>query len=120
MPHELSMSGDGILRASLSGEIDRTVIDAFKKELDPFLEAATTDAPAAIIIDAHQAGTLSSYARRTLTSLNEDPRLGKVALLSTSRRFKVFAGFVQKTTSRNNIKLFAQEQPAAQWIKTND
>lgn len=120
MPYELQMSNDGILRANAVGEIDRNVIDSFMKELEPFLSAATEDAPIALILDAHDSDRMTSHARRKLTTLNTDLRLGKFAILSSSRRIKVFAGFVEKTTNRSNIKLFNSEQSAIKWIKTKE
>jgi hypothetical protein len=117
MAHEIDMGLDGILRTRLIGELDRIAMDALLKDLQPYFEAATENAQLNLIMDSSQVGTLSSYARKRFTLMNQDTRIGKIAILGASRSMRVFIGFVSKATLRDNIQMFDRDDQAINWIK---
>lgn len=117
MAHEIQMGLDGILRTRVLGDMDRIAMDALLKDLQPYFEAATDQARLNMILDSSQINKLSSYARKRFTLMNQDTRIGKIAILNASRSMRVFTSFVNKATLRNNIQLFDRDDQAINWIK---
>jgi hypothetical protein len=117
MAHDIRMGLDGILRARIIGDLDRITMDALLKDLQPYFEAATENAQLNLIMDSSQINTLSSNARRRFTLMNQDTRIGKIAIVGASRSMRVFISFVNKATQRNNIQMFDLDDQAINWIK---
>jgi hypothetical protein len=113
------MEQDGILRVHLSGDITQGILESFKREYTPFIEASTPEIPLNNIIYFHEVGTLSHSARQYLTNLNKDPRYGLVAYINPPRRARVLGQFIEKATGRSNIEYFNNEKEALSWLKNH-
>ena len=117
MAHEISLGSDGILRLAFIGDVDKTDIQLFLKDLQPFLDAATEQAPLHCIVYADKVGNYSTAARRTFSQLNADPRVGLAAIIRANRVTRVLAQIVSKATNKDNLKNFFNENEAILWIK---
>jgi hypothetical protein len=113
------MDADGYLQVRLSGDMEKTDIDAYLKALAPFLQAATSDNPLHIMLDAAEVGMLSSYGRKNLIELNRDIRIGNVAVVRPTRVFRVLGSFIKKATKRDNIRFFLSQAEAKNWLAQN-
>lgn len=118
MAHELKMGEDGILRITISGDMDKSIVEIFQRDYYPFLEASTQENPLNNLIFSGRLGKLSSAARRFFTQLNHDPRYGMVALVDPPRRARVLGRFILKATNRDNINFFDSEEQALTWLKS--
>jgi hypothetical protein len=112
------MGEDGFLRIKLSGDLDGSVIENFRQDYIPFLDASTDENPLNSMVDAHQIGKISSTARKFFTNLNHDPRYGLVALIGAPRAARVLGKFILKATNRDNINFFDNEEDAVIWLKS--
>lgn len=118
MAHELSMKADGILRTTIAGDLDRSVIDTLQGDYRSFLEASTPAAPLNNILFTARVGRISSAARRFFTELTNDPRFGSAAIIDPPRRVRVLGKFILKATGRENIHYFNSEEEALNWLKS--
>lgn len=119
MPFEIKMGTDGILRIELSGDLDQTILETFRRELTPYLEASTPAKPLKNIVYFKQIGTLAPSTRHYLTDLNRDQRLGCTAYIHPPARGRVLGRFILKATGRHNIEYFEQEQDALKWLQNH-
>lgn len=117
MPHELIMGEDGILRTTIAGDLDRSVIDRLSEDYQPFLEAATASNPVNNLLHTARVGKLSSAARRFFTELTGDSRFGFAAIIDPPRRVRVLGKFILKATGRENISFYQSEEKALLWLK---
>ncbi len=117
MAHETSMGDDGILRIAFTGDVSKRDLEAFLNDFTPFLEAATEARPVLTLVNSSQTGKYSLAARRIYLELNQDPRVGKAAVIGASRYARVLASFVLKATRRDNIRFFDSEKKAIAWLK---
>ena len=120
MNHELNLGEDSILRVAFRGCIEQAAIQAYCRELDPFLAEASADKPLQFIAYAGQEENFSLAARKQLAELSADPRVGKVAVLGATRMNLVLGMFLLKFTQRNNIRFFNHEEDALHWLKTDE
>ena len=118
MAHELTMHNDGILRTTIAGDLDRSVVDTLQGDYQPFLEASTPAVPLNNILFPERVGRISSNARRFFTELTNDPRFGSAAIVSPPRRVRVLGKFILKATGRENIHFFENEAEALDWLKS--
>ena len=119
MALEVTMEDDGILRIKISGDMDRVAVDNLRREIKPFIEAATAENPINSIIFPENTGRISYVARRYLTDLNHNSHYGKVAIVNPPRAVRVLGKFISKATNRDNIGLFDNEEESISWIKSN-
>jgi hypothetical protein len=119
MAHELLMDADGYLQVRLAGDMGKPDVDAYLKALAPFLQAATSNNPLHMMLDAAEVGMLSSYGRKNFIELNHDTRIGNVAVVRPTRVFRVLGSFIKKATKRDNIRFFASQAEAISWLGQN-
>lgn len=119
MPFNVSMGRDGILRVTLSGDLDSTITERLRRELAPFVDASTPEQPLKHMVFFQQLERVSPVLRRYLTSLNQDPRIGKTAYIQPPRHARVLAQFIQKANGRENIVHFEQENDALAWLQNH-
>ena len=119
MAHELNMEDDGILRISLSGDLDKSVIENLRQDYSTYMAASTQENPLNNVIFASQLCKISSSARRFFAELNQDTRYGLVAFIDAPRRARVLSKFILKATKRDNIQFFGDEEEALSWIKSH-
>lgn len=117
MAHTILMGDDGILRSTLLGNLGTSDMESYIRDLNPYLDASTESSQIRSLLDSSQSGQISSGARKKLMELNSDMRLGKIAVIGASRRFRVLVGFISKATNRNNFNFFDAESPALDWLK---
>lgn len=117
MPHQLIMGTDGILRTTLSGDLDRGTIDRLREDYQPFLIAATATDPLNNLLHTARVGKISSAARRFFTELTGDPRFGLAAFINPPRRVRVLGKFILKATGRQNMNFYQSEENALDWLK---
>jgi hypothetical protein len=120
MAHTIQMGNDGILRVTLSGDLERGMIESLRRDYSPFVMAATPQSPLRTIFFMSELGKLSSSARKYFTELSADPRVGMIAFIQPSRRAKVLGKFIYKATGRNNIMFFETETQAIDWLKSEN
>jgi len=117
MAHEMKMGDDGILRIMLLGDVGREEAIAFTGDYQAFLAPVTEKEPLFALVDVSQAGNVSAAARKILTEMNRDPRIGKTAVLGANRYLRVMAGFVLKAAGRDNFSFWGSEEEALAWLK---
>ena len=100
MAINVEMGQDGFLRITLDGEMDRIAADIFMQELSPYMEAATITHPLHMIVFAGTMGKLSPRIRRYFTEANRDERTGFVVIIKGTRRLRVLAQFISKSTNQ--------------------
>ena len=117
MTHELTMGEDGIIRLTFIGDVEKKDIEAYVEDLTPFLKAATEENPLRFLSFSGREGKFSSAARKTFAQINEDRRIGKVAILGGNRFNRVLTTIILKATGRNNIRFFGTEAEALAWLE---
>jgi hypothetical protein len=120
MNHELNLGEDSILRVAFRGCIEQSGIEAYRRELTPYLARASADQPLQFIAYAGQEEKFSLAARKQLAELTADLRIGKVAVLGATRLNLVLGTFLLKFTRRSNIRFFNHEEDALHWLKTDE
>lgn len=116
MTHELKMGSDGIIRLKFIGAIDIDVVEAYVQDLTPYLNAATDTNKLRIILFAGDEGKYSSDARRRFTELNQDSRMGRIAMVGANRFNRVIATIILKATGKENIRFFDTEAEGIAWL----
>ncbi len=116
MPFEIKMGSDGILRIELSGDLDQTILETFRRELTPYVEASTPSKPLKNIVYFKQIGALAPAIRHYLIDLNRDQRLGQTAYIHPPAKARVLGRFILNATGRDHIEYFEQEQEAVKWL----
>lgn len=119
MAHEIKMGEDGILRISFIGDLEKPDMDAYIKDLSPFLQAATEERPLQLISDSSRAGKYSFSARKSLSELNQDARIGRTAIVGANRITRVLVQIILKASKRDNIRIFINEPEALSWLKNS-
>lgn len=117
MAHEIKMGDDGILRIAFIGDLGKEETDAFSKDYLLFLRAAAETKPLSALVDVSRLGQISAAARKVLSEINRDPRIGKTAVLGANRYLRVMAGFVLKAAGRDNVSFQGSEEEALAWLK---
>ncbi len=120
MTFKINMGQDGILRITLSGDMDRVIIENLRRDYAPYVNASTPENPLRNIFTFKNLGKLSSTARQYLTDLNKDPRYGLVAFIEPPRQARVLGRFITKATGRQNIQFFENEKQAVAWITSQE
>ena len=117
MPFDVKMGQDGILRIELSGDLSNGIVETFRRELTPYVEAATPTQPLKNIVYLSQVSHLSPSIRHFLTDLSKDQRLGKTAFVQPTSKARVLGQFMRKASGRENIDYFDLEQDAVSWLR---
>ena len=120
MTYQIKMGTDGILRASFYGDVDEFDMDGYWRDLRPYLDAATQDAPVQLITDTSGTRGYTREARQNLISINKDPRIGKTAILGANQITRVLVHFIHIASQRENMRLFNQEDEAIGWLKNQN
>jgi hypothetical protein len=116
MTHEITMGPDGILRIELSGDLDNGIVENFRREVSPYVDASTSENPLYNLFLLKDLGRLSPEIRRYLIDLNQDTRIGFSAYVKPSRRAKILGQLILKATQRDNIQFFEEEADALEWL----
>ena len=119
MPFDVTMGQDGILRVELSGDLSNGIVETFRRELTPYVEAATSSQPLKYILLMDQVSQLSPAIRHFLTDLSKDQRLGKTAFVHPSRKARVLGQFMRKAAGPDKVDFFDQEQEAIIWLRNS-
>jgi hypothetical protein len=114
----VTMENDGILRIRISGDMDKVQVDHLKNELSPFLDAATNENPLNSVIVPENIGKLSYYARRFFAEVNQDSRVGTLAIINPPRAVRILGKFIVKATKSDKFTFFSEEAEAVEWIKS--
>jgi len=117
MAHELQMGDDGILRMAIYGDYDDSAAETCTRDFSAFVETSTVDKPLRILNDVRQAGKVSSKARRLITGMVRDPRVGKFAIVGVDRYARVLVSFLAKAAGQDSIRFFEGEEEALAWLK---
>lgn len=120
MAHILTVGQNGILYSKFIGDIDQDVIKEFINNVSPHLEKATAENPLHFVADASEEGTWNLSARREFTELfDNEPRLGRVAIINANRFIRVVATFMMKATGRDGaVRFFENEEQALEWLQS--
>lgn len=116
MSIEIRMGRDGILRATLSGDLDSSIVEQIRREFTPYIKASTPESPLKSIITFMDLGKISFRTRRYLTELNQDSRFGPAAYIQPPRKARVLSQFIRKGSHRDNIRFFEAEGEAIIWL----
>ncbi len=119
MAYELHMGDDGILRVRHIGDFSKEEVEAYLKEVMPFLEAAQPK-PLCVLVDHRQAGKIRSAARKALREVARKNKGGKVALLGASPYIRVLVSFMQKATGGESIRICDSEEEALVWLREGE
>jgi hypothetical protein len=120
MAHTIDMGNDGIIRVRLTGDLERGYVENLRLDYSPFVSAATPQNPLKTILFMESLGKLSSAARKYLTELSADPRVGMIAFIQPPRRAKVLGKFIHRATGKNKISFFENEAQALAWLKSEN
>ena len=115
----MHIAQDGILRISFIGNLDESEMISFTKDIHLYLEAATELDPVHTIMKIDGIENISTNARQRFIELNRDFRFGNLACIGDNRPFRVLAQFMVKAAERKNIRFFAQEKEALNWLSNN-
>ena len=119
MTFEIKMGSEGILRIKLSGNLDNGIVENFRREYSPYVDASTKENPLFNLFFLNDLGHLSPIIRHYLIELNRDPRYGFSAFVKPSRRAKVLGHLIQKATQSERLQFFEQETEAINWLQSN-
>lgn len=119
MAHAIEMGNDGILRLTLTGDLESGFVDNLRDDFSPFVGAATIENPLRAMFFLESLGKLSSSARKYLTEIGADPRVGAVAFIQPPRRARVLGKFIKKAIGKDKIQFFKDEIQAAAWLKSD-
>jgi len=117
MTFEIKMGPEGILRIKLSGNLDNGIVENFRREYSPYVDASTPENPLYNLFYLQELGRLSFPIRQYLINLSQDPRYGLSAYVKPSRRAKILGQLIQKATQRENVKFFEVETDAIEWLQ---
>jgi hypothetical protein len=117
MSFEIKMGPEGILRIILSGNMDNGMVENFRREYSPYINAATPENPLHNLFFMQDLENISSTIRHYLMDLNQDSRYGLSAYVKPSRRAKILGQLILKATQRENIHFFDQESEALEWLQ---
>lgn len=117
MPYQLEVRPDGLVRIVFMGEQDAQDLEAFRREFEPLLVAATEDNPVLALVDGTRSSRFTAGARKVFLELNKSFRIGKAAIWGADRYTRVLASFVLKATGRGNIHFTETEEEAVAWLK---
>ena len=117
MTFEIKMGLEGILRIKLSGNLDNGIVENFRREYSPYVDASTPENPLYNLFYLQELGRLSYPIRQYLINLSQDPRYGLSAYVKPSRRAKILGQLIQKATQRENVKFFEVETDAIEWLQ---
>jgi hypothetical protein len=87
------------------------------RDFAPFLEAASEAEPVHMVLDATLSGKVSSGARKLLSDINNDLRVGTIAVIGAKRYIRVLVSFVLRATGRDNFRFFDSEKEAVAWLE---
>lgn len=118
MGHEMRMGQDGFLRVRFIGFLDGEDAEAYIQDYASYVDQATPDKPLHALADATEMTKMSSVARKTIIEAfgSSDTRIGKTAVIGASRYLRVLTSFILKAVGRENVRLFAGEEEALQWL----
>ena len=119
MPYNVDMGQDGILRIELSGDLSNGIVKTFRRELAPYVEAATPSQPLKNILYFKQVSQISPAIRHFLIDLSKDQRLGKTAFVRPSRKARVLGEFMRKASDQEKFDFFEREQDAVLWLRNS-
>lgn len=119
MSFDVRMGRDGILRVTLSGDLDSALTERLRREMTPFVNASTPEQPLKQIVIFQSMDSISPALRKYLTSLHQDLRIGKTAYLHPPRHARVLAQFIHKASGRDSIVPFDQESDALTWLQNH-
>ena len=117
MTFNIKMGPEGILRIRMDGDLDNGIVENFRREYSPYINASTPANPLQNIFLVQNLGKLSILLRKYLIELNQDPRFGFTAFVQPSRRARILGQFILKATRRDNIRYFNDEAEAVEWLK---
>jgi hypothetical protein len=111
------MGKDGIVRATLDGDVSNADMENLLRDFAPFLEAASEAEPVHMILDATLSGKVSSGARKLISDLNSDLRVGTIAIIGAKRYIRVLVSFILRATGRDNFRFSDSEEEAVVWLR---
>ncbi|NIV12499.1 MAG: hypothetical protein GWN62_14845 [Aliifodinibius sp.] len=117
MTFEIRMGSEGILRIDMAGELDNGIVENFRREFSPYVDAATPENPLYNIFRLQKLGKLSPMIRQYLIDLHRDPRFGYSAFINPSRRAKILGQWILKAAKKQNIQFFKDEAEAIVWLQ---
>ncbi len=118
MPYKLYKDDDDIVHVAWIGDIDGETVRAYLEEVEPYLAQATPDRLIHAVIDSSRDGKYTAEARRYFADLSKDPRLGRIALINSSRTTRLMAKFFIKVSRREDVmRFFDGEEEAVTWLK---
>ena len=120
MSFEIKMGPEGILRIIMAGDLDNGIVENFRREYAPYVNASTPESPLQNLFLLQTLDRLSPVIRKYLIDLNRDSRFGLAAFVKPSRRAKVLGQFILKATGRKNIQFFEEETEALNWLRSNN
>lgn len=117
MAYDAKIREDGILQLSFIGNVEINDLESYESEfLLPHLETLAQNEKLPILFYADKEGRYSVAARKKLNTINDNPRLGRIAVLKGSRVSQVLVTLLLKVSGKDNIKFFDEETAAVPWL----
>jgi hypothetical protein len=119
MAHKLHLNDDGILYAKFIGNFELQDVEAYVKDFYAFFDTVPEEETLHILLDVSEVGKVSSAARRAMVNVlrDPDPRIGKSAMVGSSRYLRVLGGFLLKATRRDDVRFFEVQEEGLTWLQ---
>jgi len=117
MSYEIKMGPEGILRIKMAGNMDNGIVENFRREYSPYINASTPENPLRNLFFFENLEKISSMIRWYLIELSQDPRFGYSAFIQPSRTAKILGQFILKASQREHIRFFESESEAIAWLQ---
>ena len=106
---------DDILYVTQIGDIDEIIIVKYKETIFKLMNLVEGKVDA--IIDLNKTRKQSPTARKAWKELNENKKVGKVALYGLHPVSRVIASFVIGVSQKKDMQFFKTKEEALKWIK---
>ena len=72
------------------------------------------------LIDLNNMKKATSQARKKISELSSDPRVGKYAFVGASMFVRTIFNFMMAAARKSNVKHFSNEEEALRWLNVSD
>ncbi len=109
---------DDILFFSFTGDLSKEIASDFSEYIHDLLEKEySVERPLRLISNSAYEGHSSPGARRHISKLLTDKRIGRIAIYNGSAILRVIMSFILRAIRRDNVRFFDTEVDSINWIK---
>ncbi len=106
MSYEANVREDGIVELSFVGNMDVDGLEAYERDfLLPHFATVPDDKKVNVLYSADREGRFTIAARKKLNEINENPKLGKLAVMEGSWVSQTLVGMLMKISGKKTFDL---------------